>query len=219
MKKQQVKIGGVYSAKITDKVVPVRIDAERSEGGGWDATNLHTNRKVRIKSAQKLRSRITVPPNDNEPTPAKKPVKKKLTAAERKELVAKRSGKADDVPDTLPEPAGATKDAKRGKKRNTGERRAKVGKRDGVEAKPLSLLNAAAQILAESTEPLNTREMVAQATERGLWSPRAGKTPASTLYASILREMKTKGDEARFTKVERGRFTLSAAAPGNKKGA
>jgi len=121
-----------------------------------------------------------------------------------------------DVPDTAAEPAKATKDAKRKKKRDTGQRRAKRGKRDGSKAKPLSLLNAAAQVLAESTEPLNTREMVAQATERGLWTPRAGKTPASTLYASILREMNTKGADSRFVKVERGRFTLSAAG---KKGA
>lgn len=121
-----------------------------------------------------------------------------------------------DVPDTAAEPAKATKDAKRGKKRDTGERRAKGGKRDGSKAKPLSLLNAAAQVLADSAEALNTREMVDQATERGLWTPRAGKTPASTLYASILREMNSKGADSRFVKVERGRFTLSAAG---KKGA
>ena len=48
MKKNEVKIGGVYWAKVTDKVVSVRIDAENPHGG-WDATNLDTNRKVRIK--------------------------------------------------------------------------------------------------------------------------------------------------------------------------
>ena len=54
MKKDQIKIGGTYMAKVTDKVVPVRIDAENSHGG-WDATNMATNKKVRIKSAQRLR--------------------------------------------------------------------------------------------------------------------------------------------------------------------
>jgi hypothetical protein len=54
MKKDQVKVGGTYLAKVTDKVVPVRLDAENPHGG-WDATNLATNKKVRIKSAQRLR--------------------------------------------------------------------------------------------------------------------------------------------------------------------
>lgn len=56
MKKDEVKIGGTYFAKVTDKVVPVRIDAEH-RNGGWDATNMVTNKKVRIKSAQRLRPR------------------------------------------------------------------------------------------------------------------------------------------------------------------
>jgi len=54
MKKQQIRIGGIYMAKVSDKVVPVRIVAE-SRYGGWDAVNTRTNRKVRIKSARRLR--------------------------------------------------------------------------------------------------------------------------------------------------------------------
>jgi hypothetical protein len=50
MKKDEIKIGGTYLAKVSDKVVPVRIDAE-STHGGWDATNLLTDKKVRIKGA------------------------------------------------------------------------------------------------------------------------------------------------------------------------
>jgi len=57
MKKDEVKIGGTYTAKVSDKVVTVRIDAE-SRHGGWDATNLETNKKIRIKSAQKLRTAV-----------------------------------------------------------------------------------------------------------------------------------------------------------------
>jgi hypothetical protein len=54
MKKDEIKIGGTYLAKVSDEVVPVRIDAENTHGG-WDATNLLTDKKVRIKSAQRLR--------------------------------------------------------------------------------------------------------------------------------------------------------------------
>jgi hypothetical protein len=54
VKKDEIKIGGTYLAKVSDKVVPIRIDAE-SAHGGWDATNLLTDKKVRIKGAQRLR--------------------------------------------------------------------------------------------------------------------------------------------------------------------
>ncbi len=54
MKKNDVKIGQSYMAKVTNSVVPVRIDAVNSHGG-WDAKNIASGRKVRIKSAQRLR--------------------------------------------------------------------------------------------------------------------------------------------------------------------
>jgi len=54
MKKSEVQIGAVYAAKVSDKLVQVRIDGE-SRHGGWDATNLATQKKVRIKSPQRLR--------------------------------------------------------------------------------------------------------------------------------------------------------------------
>ena len=55
MNKSDVKIGGVYTATVSDKLTKVRIDAENRHGG-WDATNLGTNKKVRIKSARRLRA-------------------------------------------------------------------------------------------------------------------------------------------------------------------
>ncbi|MCK6486237.1 MAG: HTH domain-containing protein [Phycisphaerae bacterium] len=54
MKKKDVQVGNTYAAKIGSQLVPVRLDAE-SRFGGWDATNLRTKRRVRIKSAAKLR--------------------------------------------------------------------------------------------------------------------------------------------------------------------
>ena len=60
MTKNEVKIGGVYAAKVTNKLVQVRIEAE-SRYGGWDATNLATGKKVRIKSAQRLRAEAQTP--------------------------------------------------------------------------------------------------------------------------------------------------------------
>ncbi|MFO8012079.1 MAG: hypothetical protein R6X20_02120, partial [Phycisphaerae bacterium] len=54
MKKAQIQVGGTYAAKVSGKVVPVRIDAE-STHGGWTGTNQATGKQVRIKSARRLR--------------------------------------------------------------------------------------------------------------------------------------------------------------------
>ena len=78
-------------------------------------------------------------------------------------------------------------------------------------AKQLSALDAAAKVLAETGQPMNCREMIEAMAEKGYWTSPAGKTPASTLYSGILRELKAKGESARFQKVERGRFTLAKA--------
>jgi len=78
-----------------------------------------------------------------------------------------------------------------------------------AEAKPkkLSALDAAAKVLAESKQPMTTREMIEAMAAKGLWSSPGGKTPAATLYSAILRELGAKGKEARFVKTERGKFS------------
>ena len=57
MKKNEVKIGGVYTAKVSDRVVEVRVDGENARGG-WNATNLVTGKKIHIKSPQRLRAPV-----------------------------------------------------------------------------------------------------------------------------------------------------------------
>jgi hypothetical protein len=57
MKKNEVTIGGVYAAKVSGKVVPVRITGA-SPYGGWDAVNEQTKRSIRIRSAARLRRRL-----------------------------------------------------------------------------------------------------------------------------------------------------------------
>ena len=53
MKAKEVEIGGIYAARISGKIVPVRLESELD--GGWHATNMRTGKTVRIKSARKLR--------------------------------------------------------------------------------------------------------------------------------------------------------------------
>ena len=82
------------------------------------------------------------------------------------------------------------------------------------EAKPkrVSVLDAAAQVLATSNTPMRAKEMIAEVTKRGLWSSPNGKTPEATLYAAIIREIAAKGDKARFRKTERGLFAAGKGA-------
>ena len=72
--------------------------------------------------------------------------------------------------------------------------------------KKLSAINAAAQVLAASKEPMNAKEMIEAMASKGLWTSPGGKTPWATLYSAIIREIATKGKESRFVKKDRGQF-------------
>lgn len=61
MHKAEVQLGRVYAAKVSDRIAPVRLDRVNPYGG-WDATNLRTDRLVRIKSAAKLRFEVVPNP-------------------------------------------------------------------------------------------------------------------------------------------------------------
>jgi len=75
--------------------------------------------------------------------------------------------------------------------------------------KNMALMEAAVEVLKTSEQPLNTREMVKAATERGYWIPTSCKTPEQTLYGSIFREIATK-ENPRIVKAEqRGKFQLA----------
>ena len=75
--------------------------------------------------------------------------------------------------------------------------------------KPLSLMNAAVEVLRQSEQPLNTREIVAQAVASRLWTPTGARTPEQTLYGAIFREIATK-EQPRIVKAEqKGKFRLA----------
>jgi len=117
----------------------------------------------------------------------------------------------DDAAPVAAKAEDATKDATDAPERDTGEPVATGGQRDTDEAKPMSLLDAAAHLLSLGTgDPMRCKDIVDLAVARGLWTPGEGKTPSNTLYASILREIKTKGEASRFVKTERGKFALAS---------
>ena len=99
--------------------------------------------------------------------------------------------RTDEIPATETEPAEAEDDTPNPAPESERER----------PAKKLSLLNAAAQVLAETRAPMNCKELVAKAVEMGLWTPTGAKTPEQTLYSGIFREIKS-GAESRFKKSE-----------------
>jgi hypothetical protein len=76
--------------------------------------------------------------------------------------------------------------------------------------KKLSALDAAAKVLTDAGLAMNCTEMIEAMTKAKLWTSPNGLTPGATLYAAILREMKVKGDDARFVKTERGKFAAKA---------
>lgn len=78
-------------------------------------------------------------------------------------------------------------------------------------AKKTSQIEAAIQVLTESKESMNCQAMVEAMSAQGLWTSPGGKTPHATLYASILREINTKGKDARFKKVDRGQFVATGS--------
>jgi hypothetical protein len=96
----------------------------------------------------------------------------------------------------------ASKIHQNGKLKKTPAKSAKA------EAKPkkLSALDAAAKVLTETGHPMSCKELIEAMEAKGYWSSPGGKTPASTLYSGIVKEITTKGKESRFKKTDRGRF-------------
>ncbi len=187
MKKDQVKIGRLYVAKVSDKLVTVRIDSTHS-GGGWNATNTATGKRLRIKSARRLRGVAGGRKKKAETTEAAVVTDEKAEAGEapKAAVATGEKVKAADKPA-----------AKKGKsKKASGEQK----------PKRVSALDAAAQVLAKAEKPMRAQELIAAMAEQNLWKSPAGKTPHATLYAAMLREIGAKGDAARFKKVDRGLF-------------
>jgi hypothetical protein len=84
---------------------------------------------------------------------------------------------------------------------------------EGPREKKLSALDAAAKVLGETGQAMTCPELIAAMATKGYWSSPQGRTPASTLYAALLRELQTKGTDSRFIKTERGKFALRRTSP------
>jgi len=194
MKKDEIEVAQAYTAKVSGNLTTVVVEAV-SPHGGWDAINTRTGKRVRIKSAQRLRRKTTQPrflgpkkPNPRYEAPAKRSEELKaihkadqenarlaelrkeapggMTASERAKTAAKAVGKAKVTP-----------------KANTGEPRAPSGQTNRPSA-----LNAAAKVLEErdpADGPLSCGQMIKLMAAKCYWMPlRGGKTPTNTLYTA-----------------------------------
>ncbi|MBK9128197.1 MAG: winged helix-turn-helix domain-containing protein [Phycisphaerales bacterium] len=231
MKKDQIKIGHLYTAKVSGRIVNVRIDSANSRGG-WNATNTATGKHIRIKTAQRLWGEAVnghqaakkidgTPTNDAANEAAHDAdVCATVGCGRPSDLIYLGRPRCqacyeDDVADdaTPGRQAGET-GAPPNHEEQSMATKPKTKRRPAADAKPkrISALDAAAQVLADSDKPLRAKDMIEAMATRGLWSSPNGKTPEATLYAAILREISTKGDAARFRKVERGQFVRAGAA-------
>jgi hypothetical protein len=103
----------------------------------------------------------------------------------------------------------ATKTTKAKKSMQAKTAKAKPTK---TKSKRLSALDAAAKVLVEARTAMNAKEMIEAMAAKKYWTSPGGRTPHSTLYAAIIREVATKGKEARFKKTEPGKFVATVAA-------
>lgn len=61
MKVKDIEIGGVYLARVSHRIVPIRVVEVTEDGRGrrrWTCTNTRTGRTIVVKSSQRFRSRV-----------------------------------------------------------------------------------------------------------------------------------------------------------------
>jgi hypothetical protein len=214
MMKSEVKIGGVYIAKVTNKLVQVRIDAV-SRYGGWDGTNLSTSKKVRIRSATKLRSAVGGAPaqKHNNKKPKTPPEAQPASAVENVADVKPVPGICSNGGSTERDEDGDCAKCHEPKQphnaKNASDAKTPRSRKAGAEKpKRLSGLDAAVKVMEDTGVPMNVKEIVEVAFAKGYWKP-AGRTPSATLAAALIREIAKKGSQSRFRKSERGKFMLN----------
>lgn len=218
VKKNSIEIGGLYTAKVSGKVVEVRIETAAT-GGGWVGVNTATGKRIRIKSAQRLRRAVRQ--NERQEIAASNlaeypPDAPGCDMGDAPHQDEPTDGPADvGGPDATPnDEEPAMKKTKKTKKPAV-EKPAKQAKAPKAAKQPkekpakrVSALDAAATVLKKKGEPMRAQEMIAAMADAGLWTSPGGKTPHATLYSAILREINTKGSESRFAKMEeRGLFS------------
>jgi hypothetical protein len=216
MKRSDVKIGGVYIAKVTNRLVQVRIDSE-SKYGGWNATNLTSGKGIRVKSVQRLRGVADAGTGKRERKTknGKEVAKVEATSQPVPTSLATVEDTANVQPQIVCPNCGGTEVDEEGDCAKCLEPKIveqannqKPSASKEPKKKRMGGLDAAAKVLEETGVPMNVKEITAVAFTKGYWKP-AGRTPSATLAAALMREIAKKGVASRFRRSERGKFVLN----------
>jgi hypothetical protein len=164
-----------------------------------DATpgKTHKVRKRKVAKTENPPTEASAPDALVRTEAAETPVAPPL-AAEAKELAADSKAESSRIDTPLPAEGTTTATAD-----NSPEPTAP--------ANPLSALDAAAKVLGETGQSLSCKDLITAMAAKGYWSSPKGRTPASTLYSALLRELQSKGEQSRFVKSQRGQFALRGA--------
>lgn len=109
-----------------------------------------------------------------------------------------------------PDATATTEAPKKGRRsKATKSESAPVTGKPGRGASAYSQLSLAAEVLRKAGSPMGCKDIMERVEKVGWKSD--GKTPAATLYSSIIREISKKGAQSRFRKVDRGRFEYAGA--------
>ncbi len=169
-----------------------------------------TDRAIRDADgpAPKTKSKKTkadAPPKAKPPvklSPAGEALRKKGIALAQKNAAKCEAEERGEKVDWTDAPKPATK-AKREKKPAEPKQ---------AKPRPLSGLDAAATVLLKAGIAMNPKAIVDAMAAAGLWSSPGGKTPHSTLYSAMVREIKTKPTTSRFRQTGPGMFEATGMA-------
>lgn len=179
MNASEVKAGTVATVKVGRNEVEVTII--EATANGWMVKSNSSGREFEVKKFERIVSAPATTEPESSESPNSEPVGSSEAAARVVEEESNGNDNSTDVETEADTPNPAPES-------------------DQTEKK-LSLLDAAFQVLKQSSVPLNCKEIIKKAIEDGLWTPTAAKTPEQSLYSAMFREIKNK-ENSRFRKSD-----------------
>lgn len=178
-----ITVGTIVMVKVGRNEIEVVVT--EITANGWKVKKVGSDREFIVTRIE----RVIAEPGASEAVPATEPEVDAVDAEIPSEAAPATEPEAEEEVDT-PNPAPES---------------------GGSPEKKLSLLNAALLVLKRSRTPLNTKEILAQVIEEGLWSPNGAKTPEQSLYSAFFREIKEKETpRVRKSAARRGAFEFNS---------
>jgi hypothetical protein len=171
----------------TTETTPADAPAGGATGAAAAATPATQTQSTELQIKKDAKGRFWVVPKDGGAEQG--PYETKKAAQDAKVAIASGATPAPAADETKPAKSKMVKEPK---------------------AKRVSAIDAAAQVLAASAEPMSCVALVEAMATQGLWESPGGRTPHATLYSAIIREIASKGNDSRFVKKDRGMFAVKA---------